>query len=229
MHVKILSRYAVLAAIFVASAGVVHAEDTPNPAPSVAEILAKTPDAQGIFVTADAGAARHVQSGLTCPLSFPNLNLWHLEVFAADGTDVGCDYGRNGADNVAVSKLTIYATKAQPGDTVDKAFARYQAEVKNTWPDAKVLGPAIEFGGNVSEEDKGVRSEEYQLVFKGGHKSQSDLIVTIKNGWVIEIRGTTATDVTTGEDGAKAVADFAAPAVALMQALSTIGTAPASQ
>lgn len=203
------------------------AQAAPNTAPSVAEILAKTPEAEGIFVAMDGGAARHVQSGLICPLSFPNVNLWHLTAFATDGTDVGCDYGRNGSDDTWRSKLSIYAVKAQPDDTVETAFARYQAEVKDAWPDATARGPAIRFEGDVSAEMKAVRSEEYEITFNG-KRCVSDLIVALKAGWIIEIRGTTMTDVANSDEGAKAIAGLAAPSIALTEALSSLTPAKAN-
>ncbi len=203
------------------------AQAAPNTAPSVAEILAKTPGAQGIFVTADAGAARHVQSGLICPLSFPTVNLWHLTAFTVDGTDVGCDYGRNGSDNTWRSKLSIYTVKARPDDTVETAFARYQAEVKDAWPDATVRGPAVRFEGDISADMKAVRSEEYEITFNG-RRCVSDLIVALKAGWIIEIRGTTMMDVADGNEGAKSVAGLAAPSIALTQAMSSLASAEAN-
>jgi hypothetical protein len=205
--------------------GATCAAEPVNTAPSVAEILAKTPSANGVFIISEDGAAQHVQSGLICPLSFPNLNLWHLQIYSSDkelGTDVGCDYGRQGADGLWVAKLSIYAVKTESGDTSAQAFVRYQAEVKHAYPEAKVLGPAIEFDGAPSPEMKDVQSEEYEITMNG-RRYQSDLIVVIKAGWVIEIRGTSAMEVADAPEATKAVGDLASPSLALMQALSTVG------
>lgn len=214
--------------VLTAAAFAAHAE-TPNPAPTVAQLMARTPEANGIFTAADDGTAHHIQSGLICPASFPNLNIWHLEIFAADGTDVGCDYGRNGPDNQAMSKLTIYATKAQPGDTVDAAFGRYQAEIASNYPGATSKGPAITLGGgSFSPEIQAMRSAKYDLTLNG-HAAQSQLVVAMKAGWVIEIRATTVTEVGDVDQAAKAVGDEALPFVALTQALDSVGTTPADK
>ncbi len=204
-----------------ALAGPVAAQ-TPNPAPTVAELLAKTPAARGIFVAQDDGTAWHIKSGLVCPLTFPNQNLWHLEIFAADGSDVGCDYGRNGPDNVAVAKLTIFATRARPGDTVDSVFAGYKMSITAKYPDARMTGPAITFQGDPPPDMKDIRSAEYKLAFNG-HASQSDLVVAIQAGWVIEIRADTATEISDTQQAAMATEDNALPLLGLMQALKTVG------
>jgi len=99
---KIISHIGLIfAAALLALATGAHAEF--NTTPSVVEILAKTPAANGVFVSTDKGGARHIQSGMVCLLSFPNLKLWHLQIYdSAKGwvTDVGCDYGRQGAKNM---------------------------------------------------------------------------------------------------------------------------------
>ena len=196
-------------------------------APSVAEILARTPEANGLFAADDKGAARHLASGLVCPLVFPNVNLWHLEVFAPDGSDVGCDYGRNGATGRATTKVTIFVTKAQPGATVDRVFTDYQTGIKMKYPDAQATGPAIRFQGDPPDGMKDIRSEEYSLVFDG-HKAVSDLVVTIQAGWVIEIRSTTMTEVTDANAAGMAAGDMALPFLTLTQAVATVGKAPAA-
>lgn len=202
----------------------VLAQTAPNPVPSVDEILQKTPEAKGVFVAADHGNARHVQSGLVCPPAFARLNLWHLEVFAKDGTDVGCDYGRNGENGKWVAKLTIFATKAQPGLTVDDAFAGYSAEIKKAWPDAKATGPAVTIKGAPPAGLENIRSEEYTADIYG-QKVTSDLIVAVKNGWVIEIRMSTSTTVSNGEEAGNAVSDLMTPIEAMTQAQNSIGAA----
>src|SRR5215469_11013721 len=66
-----------------------------------AEIVKNTKGTDGVFVVRDDGTIRHVQSGLVCPAKFPNVAFWHAELFDSPlgpGMDVGCDYGRNGAD-----------------------------------------------------------------------------------------------------------------------------------
>ena len=75
-----------------------------------------TQNADGSFsVVQDDGTSPSTLalSGLVLPdgtSGFPNVELWHLEVFesgAGKGMDVGCNYGRNGADGKWISKLTI--------------------------------------------------------------------------------------------------------------------------
>jgi len=149
-----------------------------------------------------------------------------LQIYPSDkgvGTDIGCDYGRQDADDFWVAKLTIYAVKAEAGDTAAQAFARYQAEVKRKYPTAKVLGTAIEFTEEPPPEMKDVQSEEYEIMMNG-RRYQSDLIVAMKAGWVIEIRGSSAMEAADGSEGVMALGDLANPSLALMQALSTIGT-----
>ncbi len=198
-----------------------QAEAIVNPAPTAAEILAQTKDASDVFAATDTGDLRHLQSGMVCPISFPNLHMRTLTVFAADGSDVGCDYGRNGRNNVTVSKLSLYATKASPGDTVDAAFARYQLEVHQGSPNALVKGGVVGFTGQLADDMKSVRSEEYDIVIDGRH-FQSDLIVAIKDGWIIEVRGTSPSEGT-AEEAAAAAGDQAAPVLTLLQAMNTIG------
>lgn len=106
--------------------------------------------------------------------------------------DVGCDYGRNGPDGNWISKLTIFATKAPDGMTLDQAFASYRNEITQTNPNATSLGAAL----NLNDKDKGTadalpewRSEEF-LTNHGGQETTDDLIVTVQNGWMLEIRST---------------------------------------
>ena len=230
MKTKNLARRTLGVAVVMAVLGLpawAQAETIVNPTPTATEILDQTKNASGVFVATDTGDLRHVQSGMVCPISFPNLHLWALAVFVPDGSDIGCDYGRNGKGNVTLSKLSLYATRAAPGDTVDTAFARYQSEVHQVSPSARVTGPAVTFTGSTTDDLKNVRSEEYDIVFNGRH-FQSDLIVVIKNGWVIEVRGTSPTQGT-ADEAAAAAGDQAAPVLALIKALTSLDGKGAAQ
>ncbi len=199
---------------------------TPDTAPAVKDILAGTPNSQGLFVETGDGAARHVASGLICPPTIGKVNIWHIDAFVADGSDVGCDYGRNGPDKQWTAKLTIFAVRAGPGETVDTAFARYRAEVKATYPGAITKGSAIKFGdGTPPQGLEDIRSEEYDNRIQG-KRYTDDLVVALRGNWVIEVRLTTATDVSSSAEAALAIGDLALPTLAMLQATSTITDHP---
>jgi hypothetical protein len=197
------------------------------------QILAQVAEADGVFTIADDGSLHHVQSGLVCPASFPSMKLYHVLVFPGDagkGSDVGCDYRRPDDKGGANAKLTIFATRAADGVTLDDAFAKYRNEVVTTYQGITSVGPALVV------EDKSktpampeTRSEEFTLPLNGRTYS-SDLIVCIKNGWIIEIRGTysgmpneiVATDDKRALDDA--LADRAAPATAFVMAVASLGS-----
>jgi hypothetical protein len=70
-----------------------------------------------IWRMAESGDARHVQSGLACPLEFLGYSRHDLHVYDGKGFDVSCDYARSGAD------ATVYLTRFQPTVPIDKLFA----------------------------------------------------------------------------------------------------------
>ena len=140
----------------------------------VAALLTRTPEAAGVFEAQPDGAARHVQSGLLCPAKFPNVELWHLEVFPSSlgkGADVGCDYGRNGPDGLFVSKLTIFVTRMTPEETLDSDFAQRQAEVTSAMPGAIEKGPAVQIapasGSDTQALADSMKSAEYSVTLDG--------------------------------------------------------------
>jgi hypothetical protein len=155
------------------------------------QIVAATPEADGVFAVQDDGTVRHKQSGLVCPASFPNLSFYHVFVFAPDGGDVGCDYRRADDNGGAWSKMTIFAVRAPPGTTLDAVFARYHGEIVQTYPDAKLQGPAA----GIDEKGAGkpllpeFRSEEF-VITMNGQPYTTQLFVTVVSGWTIEIRST---------------------------------------
>jgi hypothetical protein len=199
------------------------------PVPS--KLIESSPQAQGVFVLQADGTIRHVQSGLVCRPNFNALKLAHLEVFESQlgkGADVGCDYGRFNAKGEALSKLTIFVTRASPGETVDQVLDRRRAEVRENMPDAKETGPALDIQA-ADPKWRGVRSAEYAVKF-GQTRYLSDVIVAVQNGWEIEIRGTYPIDIVSAPNAdPKQVADqFDAPgpAVALADALGSVGSSP---
>ena len=155
-------------------------------------IVASTPGADGVLEVHDDGTIKHLQSGLVCPASFPNVRLFGTRVYpsAEKGADIGCDYIRADPSGRASAKLTLFATKAPPGVTLDAAFQAYQREVTQVWRNLRAVGPAMlvqDATGKFPE----FRSEEY-LVTMNGSDGTSDLVVTIDAGWIIEIRATYA-------------------------------------
>lgn len=206
------------------------AQDRVPPSPSV--LLQQSPDAIGVFALQPNGSVRHLQSGLICRPDYGDLKLAHLEVFASDfgkGADVGCDYGRFDAQGRALSKLTVFVTRASAGETVESLLERRRQEVRKSWPDADERGPAIVFGDHSQGPSawSGVRSAEFAVKFGDTHYL-SDLVVVLQGGWEIEIRGTYPTDIqvapnTDAKTAAGQVVEAAGPAVALEDALASVG------
>jgi hypothetical protein len=158
------------------------------------DIVSRASGIDGVFVLQDDGTIKHLQSGMICPGYFQNVQLWHLEVFKSDagaGADVGCDYGRNDAGGHWVSKLTIFATRAPDGTTLDQAFARYRAEILQAAPDAQSRGEALH--DDTKPQDRGTlsdyRSEEF-VTQRDGRTCTDDLYVVVHGGWMMEIRST---------------------------------------
>ncbi|MBU6444349.1 MAG: hypothetical protein KGR48_10605 [Alphaproteobacteria bacterium] len=157
-------------------------------------LVSQTQGADGVFVVEDDGTVKHVQSGMVCPAKFPNLALWHVEVFATPtkGYDVGCDYGRNDAEGHWAAKLTIFATKAPAGATLDTAFDDDRKGVLQVSPDARSLGPALDLTDgdkNTAEALPEWRSEAF-LIVREGRQYTDQLVVSVVAGWIFEIRAT---------------------------------------
>jgi len=199
-----------------------------------ADIVARTPNTAGIFEVAANGDILHLQSGLRCPGAFPAVAFWHAEVFGPpnDGSDVGCDYGRNDAAGHPVSKLTIFATRMTHA-TLDDAFETYRGEVARSYPAARYTGPAIVVGpaGGAKPDARpfgAFRSAEYDVPVGGVHYC-SDLVVAVRAGWVLEVRATYRTDAPAdAHEAVAAVSDAAGPALALLAAVGSVGVkAPA--
>lgn len=159
----------------------------------IQEIVKDTAGSDGVFVVRDNGEIAHVQSGLVCPPKFPNVDFWHAEIFSSplgNGMDIGCDYGRGNPNGKAISKLTIFETKAPDGLTLDQAFQQDRADVMKTYPDAISQGTALKIENKSAHPSNAlpeIRSEEFLLTIDG-HKFTSQLLVTVHDGWVLEIR-----------------------------------------
>jgi hypothetical protein len=151
-------------------------------------IVAQVPGSEGVFSVQSDGSIRHAQSGLVCPAEYPNVQFYHVFVYARDGSDVGCDYRRADDKGGAWSKLTIFATKAAPGTNLDQAFARYHNEVLQSSPGAKSQGPAIRDQSSAPSLLPEIRSEEFEPL--NGATYTSQLFVAIVSGWIVEVRAT---------------------------------------
>jgi len=174
-----------------------------NPAPAIDAMLQKSPETTGVFSARPDGSALHIQSGFVCPASFPNVNLWQVQVFSAakgQGTDVGCDYGRvrSGTTNQVEAKFTIFIVKAQQGMTLDEVFAGYLREMRTTLPPQKMLGKALELTDNSTSKLPEIRSQTDQLTL-GGRTYNNEIIVGVANGWAIELRATYPIDFAPGD------------------------------
>jgi len=194
------------------------------------KIISAEPKAAGVFVAQDDGSVRHIQSGLICPAKYPNVDFYHVLVYAQNGNDVGCDYRRADENGGAWSKLTIFATKATPGLTLDQAFARYHSEIAQTSPKAVSQGPAIRESSNRAPDFPEIRSEEFiEPLNETTYTSQ--LYVAIEDGWVIEVRTTfvglpNKIDVTKDggtEEAVLKMGDRVMGPKALFDALGTVG------
>ncbi len=173
-------------------AGPALAADTPAPDPVQhnRDILAAS-QADGVFTVQDDGTIRHLQSGMICPATYPNVTLWHLEVFPNDagkGVDVACDYGRNGPDGNWIAKLTLFATIAPAGWKLDDVFANYRGEVLQANPGVVSLGPALEAKGDTAKIGEW-RSEEFSQV-RDGREFTTSLVVALRGKWMFEVRST---------------------------------------
>ncbi len=187
------------------------------------EIVAGDPDTAKVFKVQANGDILHLKSGLRCPGSFPHVDFWHADLFPAQalGDDVGCDYGRSGPDGTWVSKLTIFATRADSA-SLDVVFSSLKAEVAKEGPDAQYKGEAIKAGpGPLSLGE--YRSAEFVGTLDDGRPYASDLIVAIRNGWILEIRATFATRTADGEAVASAADDVAGPSLAFLKVVNTVG------
>lgn len=195
-----MRHFTVLLVLLAAFAGPVWAQDakgssTPRPAPSAdekaavmrhgQEIVAKTPGAEGVFIAREDGV-KHLQSGLICP-PFPNVILSQTNVFpsAHKGDAVSCDYSRTGKNGVVDSTLSIGVTKADPGTTVESAFAEYQRALTESF---QSIAP-VEGGVDIppSTRNGGMHAAKF-LGMRDGRETTAELRVAIGLGWIVQIR-----------------------------------------
>jgi hypothetical protein len=208
-------------------------EAAPN-APPAQPAAPGTPSADAVqfqFNDADADvwarenddAIRHVQSGLVCPAKLGSAALWRGVVFPSAqgrGGDVGCDYARI-IDNAADVKLTIFAIKAEPGTTLETAFDKYRAEMHTAYPNGTNARPSVRMTGEVPATFPRVLSEEIDVVIEG-RPYNTEVIVMLISGWVIEIRSTRPTSYVPNDPNM--ALDLMNSNAALMQAVSSVGT-----
>jgi hypothetical protein len=195
-----------------------------------AAVVAGDKDTAGVFTVQDDGTIKHVQSGMICPAALPNGSFYHAMVFdGGKGLDVGCDYRRADDKGGADFKLSIFATKAQSGTTLDSAFARYRSEVTQTFKDAKSVGPAIVIHDEATGSKRlpEIRSEQFTLLFNSRDYT-TEVVVAVVRGWVLEIRATYTgkpqeLDVDATKDAGNWTLDRTASTMALLGAADTLG------
>lgn len=207
-----------------------------NTIANIRAIVANTKGADVAFAVGDDGNIRHIQSGMICPPKFPNVVFRHAQIYSSImgvGMDVGCDYGRDNRDGVVASKLTIFATKAKDGWTLDGTFLGYRNEVLKTYPDAVSQGEALKIEDKSGNAFPPIRSEEF-IFHVDGFEYTSDLLVAIKNGWILEIRASflgkpgevNMGNGATVDDAVLEIGDRAMLSQAFIRAAATIGSQP---
>jgi hypothetical protein len=175
-------------------AAAIAQQDEGEPTELIRQVLLEADGVDGVFSADGAGNAKHAQSGLVCPAYVQTAFLFQIMSFDSPrgkGTDVGCDYGRRmePGSSKAAAKHTVFAVKAPEGMTLDEAFAQYQDEMHQTVPANARSG-----GESLHLEDRppgfpDFRSEEL-FYTSGGRDMQTEVLVTIINGWIIEVRST---------------------------------------
>jgi hypothetical protein len=205
------------------AAGPAWAQTAARTIPEInAEIVARADNALGVFTAQADGRVLHVQSGFRCPAAMPSMNFWHAEVFARAGTDVGCDYGRADATGRGVAKLTLFLVKA--GDkSLDQVFEGYKAEAMQAMPTLGLKGPALTVqGASPAESPYGeFRSAEFTGRFNGV-PTDSQLLVAIRRGWILELRLTYRTEITENADAENLVKDASSAALVFLQSLKEL-------
>jgi len=196
-------------------------------------------DTKGVFSVGGDGSIKHLQSGVVCPAKLPNAAFYAAFVYdGGKGFDVGCDYRRPDDKGGANAKLTVFAVKAEPGDTADSAFAAYRGGLVKAMPEAKSLGEALHDKTPDSVEKKlpPFRSEEFTIPLNGKVYT-TQLYVALDQGWIIEVRATFVglpneirldNKDTAKQDAFDAAGDRAMGPVALLSALGTLAPPPSA-
>ena len=196
-------------------------------------IVAQTAGSSGIFVVQDDGSVRHRQSGLVCPADFQNVHFVQILIFVPDGTDIGCDYARVIADGSAVSKLTIFSTKAPDGATLDSVFAHYKDEIVRAHPGVTEEKPtSLSITDSAGKQRTDYQTAGYSITLGGKH-FHSELIIGLFKGWMLEVRATYPNSVvqvdtnTTKDEMRDQVMDIESPYLAFMSAQDSLtGSTP---
>jgi hypothetical protein len=216
-------RCAILAGLCALSvAGTASAQTAGRSAAEInADIVAQTPSALGVFKALADGRILHVQSGFLCPAALPSMSFWHAEVFAASGMDVGCDYGRADAARRSEAKLTLFLVKA--GDrSLDQVFEGYKADAARAMPTLSYSGPAKVAQGAPGEPPIGeFRSAEFMGQI-GGVPTDSQLMVAIRRGWILELRLTFRTEANGPAETDNLGKDMASGMIVFTQALKAL-------
>jgi hypothetical protein len=221
MRGTILARLFALSTLLLA--GPASAQTARRTAPETnAEIVARTPNALGVFKVQADGRILHLQSGFLCPAALPSMSFWHAEVFARTGADVGCDYGRADLAGHSIAKLTLFLVKG--GDRpLDAVFEGYKAEAARAMPTLSYRGPAltVESGQPDASSYGDYRSAEFvgQL---NGVDTDSQLLVAIRRGWILELRLTYRTQVGDIADAENLAKDAASAPIVFLQALKAL-------
>jgi hypothetical protein len=210
-----------------ASAGPAWAQATQRTVPETnAEIVARSPGALGVFKAEADGRVVHVQSGFHCPAALASMSLWHAEVFAANGSDVGCDYGRADATGNGVAKLTLFLVKADKR-SLDQVFEGYRADAAKAMPTLSYKGPAltVEGGAPGGPPFGEFRSAEFVGQLRGV-PTDSQVLVAIRRGWILELRLTYHSEAANSSEAEIVSRDAASAPLVFMQALKELEAGP---
>ena len=127
-------------------------------------VVARTTEAQGVFMVLEDGNIKHIQSGAICIGELPNVTFWQAQIYStagSKGTDVGCDYARTSSDGAAVSKLTIFLVKNEGNLSLDEVFEKYRTEIKTAHPEAIAKHAALQINNTDAKSKPDYRAEGY--------------------------------------------------------------------
>jgi len=190
-------------------------------------LIARFENGSAIWRAQDDGSVRHIQSGLVCPANFTVVTLWNLMVYDSPsgiGTDVGCDYWRSRIEGKgAETKIAIFAVKAAPGTTLDEAFQTYRKQMYASYPGAKSEGTALSIESDKPGTLPAIKSEEASIELYN-RPYQTEIVVSLVNGWIIEVRSTHPSQYKVEKAGE--AGDAALSALALFAAFASVGKNP---
>ena len=125
MRTTLVGTFAAVIFSACASAPVPEASEPP---PSTAE--AASPDA--VFANLASGGAVHLLSQAECPASFAGYTFKSADTYAADGTDVGCQYA-----NEKDAAVTLYFSRFGDRFTAEGHAVGAAQHIKARWPEAE--------------------------------------------------------------------------------------------